>query len=127
MAAGALPARLKAQTAVRYPILAMEAGVTLQAEHPAFPSHQQHAIRTAVRIVADDAAFNPYSGMLVDIGAAFFYVALNAGLPVGGIEAGTIDAAVRVMTIRTLEESFRHPVMHWQGELCLDVSMAGKA
>ena len=127
VAAGALAAGLKAQAAVRERGLSVEAGVTLQAELPAFPPHQHQAIGAAVGIVADHAAFHPHGRVLINVGPAFFHVALDAGLPVGGIQAGAIDAAVRVMTVRTLHQALRHPVVHRQGELRLDVAMAGKA
>ena len=94
---------------------------------PAFSPHQHEVIGAAVGIVADHAAFHPHGGVLINVGPAFFDVALDAGLPVGGVQAGAIDAAVRVMTVRTLHQALRHAVVHRQGELGLDVAMAGKA
>ena len=99
MAASAFPTGLKAKAAVRSRGLVVEAGVTLQTELPSLPPYQQHAIGAAVGIVADHASLHSQSRMLVNIGPAFFHVALDAGLPVGGIQAGTIDATVWVMTI----------------------------
>ena len=127
MASGALTAGLKTQAAVWNARLSVEAGVTLQAELTAFTPHQHEMIGAAVRIVADDAAFHPYGRMLINVRAALFNVALNAGLPVGGIQAGPVHAAVGIMTIRTLDESFRHAMVHGQGKLCLNVAMTAKA
>jgi hypothetical protein len=104
VAAGTLAAGLKTQATVRSRSLSVEAGMTLQAELPALPPHQQHAIGAAVRIVADHAAFHSHRGVLINVGPAFFHVALDACLPVGGIQAGAIDAAVRVVAVRTLDE-----------------------
>ena len=50
-----------------------------------------------------------------------------AVLPVGGIQAGTIDAAVRVVTVRALHQTFRHPMVNGQGEQRLDIAMAFEA
>jgi hypothetical protein len=127
MAASAFPTGLKAQTAVRSRGLVVEAGVALQAELSAFPPYQQHAIGAAVGIVADHASFHSQSRMFVNIGPAFLHVALDAGLPVGGIQGGTIDASVRVMTIGTLQEALRNSMMHRQGELSLDIAVTAKA
>src|ERR1035441_5907587 len=80
-----------------------------------------------MRGVADHAAFHPQGGMLINVGPAFFDMALNACLPIGGIEARAIDASVRVMTIGTFQEALRHTVVHRQRELSLDVAVTAKA
>lgn len=127
VAAGALSTDLVAQPRVRRPGLIVEAGVTLQAELPAFTPHQQHAIGTAVGIVADHATLHPRGRVLVNTRPALLHVALDAGLPVGRIQAGAVDAAVRVMTVRALHQLLGHAVVHRQGKQRLDVAMAGKA
>ena len=127
VAAGALTTGLKSQAAMRDRRLGVEAGVALEAEHPAFAPHQHEVIGAAVGIVTDHTAFHPHRRVLIDVGPAFFNVALDAGFPVGGVQAGTIDATVRVMAIRTLHQALGHPVVYRQGELRLDVAMAGEA
>ena len=112
---------------MRNAVLAMEARVALQAEHPAFPPHQHEVIGAAMGIVTDHAPFHPHGGMLVNVGSALFHVALDAGLPVSGIQAGAIDAAVRVVTIRTLDKSLWHAMVHRQCKFRLDIAMAGEA
>jgi hypothetical protein len=105
----------------------MEAGVALQAELPPFTPHQQHAIGAAVGIVADHASFHPHRRVFIKIRSALFHVALDAGLPPRVIQTSAIDAAVWIVTVRTLYQLFRYAVMHGQGKQRLDVAMTFKA
>ncbi len=127
MATGALAAVLETQAGMRHPGLCVESGVALQAELPPFTPHQQHAIGAAMGIVADDATRNPHGRVFINKGATLLHVALNAGLPIGFLQAGPADATVSVVTIRTLQHLFGNAVVDGQGKLRLDVAMTGKA
>ena len=126
MAAHALAAGRKAQTSVRNPQLPVERGVALQAKLSPFAPHQQHSIRAAVRIVADDATFNFHRRMLEDVRPALLHVALNTGFPTRFVQTGPVEGAVRRVAIGTLHQAFRHAMMNRQGELGLNGAMAGE-
>ena len=118
---------LEAETAMGYPSLIMEPGMTLQAKLSSFTPHQQHAVGAAVGRVAGSAAFHLRCRMFVDIRAAFFRVAIHTGFPSALTQVRPIRSAMGIVTIRTLHRSFRDAVMCWQGELCLNVTVAGIA
>lgn len=79
MAADAFAARLESQSAVRNLCLCVIASVALQAEMPAFASHQKQSVAAAVRIVAGHTPFHFYRGMFEDKWTALLYMALHAG------------------------------------------------
>jgi hypothetical protein len=90
MTANALAARLESQAAVGNLWLCVISGVALQAELASFPSHQEHSIRTPVRVVAGDAASDFQGRMLEDVRSALFDMALHARFQPGAVEAGQI-------------------------------------
>ncbi len=126
MAAGTLAAGLKAQPRVRHARLTVKSVVALQAELAAFAPYQQHAISTAVRIVAGSAAFHLRRRMLEDKGSALFHMAVDAGLKVRLVKARQIRRAMRVVAARALHQVLGHAVMNGQRELRLNGSVASK-
>ena len=99
--------------------------VARQAQEPLFPAYQEHAVYTAVRRVADDAAFDFYGGMFKYERAALLDVALDARLPTGLAQRGTIGSAVGIVTVGAFHIALRDAVVGRQCELCEDVSMTG--
>jgi len=124
VAAGALATSLEPQTRVRNPGLGVKPGVALQAELPAFSSHQHHAVGAAVWIVADHAARDPHGWVLVDVRPALLDMTIDARLPVGLIHARAVDAAVRIVAVRAFHQLLGYSVMHGQGKQRLDVAVA---
>lgn len=126
VAADALAARLKSQASVRNTGLRVKPGVALQAELPAFAPHQQHAIGTAVRVVADHASFHLGRRVLEYIRPAFLDVALHASFRTRMVQAGDIFRAVRIVAVRTFQEPFGNAVVLGQSELRLNSLVADK-
>ena len=127
VAANAFAGGLETQAAVRNLRLPVKAGVTLQTELARFAAYQQHAVGAAMRIVATDAAFDLYGGVFVHEGAALFHVTVHASFRSGLVETGHVFRAVRIVTIRALDQPFGNAMMLWQGELGLNGEMTGKA
>jgi len=118
---------LEAETAMGYPSLIMEPGMTLQAKLSSFTPHQQHAVGAAVGRVAGSAAFHLRCRMFVDIRAAFFRVAIHTGFSIQLVQAGVIQRSVRIVTIAALNQALRDAVMHGQSKLSLHIAMTTKA
>ena len=127
VAANAFAGGLETQAAVRNLCLRVKAGVTLQTELARFAAYQKHAVGTAMRIVTTDAAFYLYNGMLVHKGAALFHVTVHASFRGKLVETGHVFRAVRIVTIRALDQPFGNAMVLRQCELGLKAEMAGKA
>ena len=127
MTANALAAGLESQPAMRNLCLGVISGMALQAKLAAFPAHQQHAVGTAVRIVARDAALDLYSRMFEHKRPALLHVALDASFRSGIVQAGHIPRAMRVVAVRALQQTFRNTMMLRLRKLRLNGLMAGVA
>ena len=118
---------LEAETAMGYPSLIMEPGMTLQAKLSSFTPHQQHAVGAAVGRVAGSAAFHLRCRMFVDIRAAFFRVAIHTGFSIQLVQAGVIQRSVRIVTIAALHRAFEDLVMKGFVEVGLNFVVATDA
>ncbi len=95
---------------------------------------QQPRVSGPVRIMAGLAALDANRLVLVDEGAAFFRVALQAGLFIGkhlfhhtgtgGHAPGRCEGAVGIVAIRAGHESFVDAVLEGHGELAANVGVA---
>ena len=73
--------------------------------------------------VADDAAFDFYCRVFEYKRTALLDVALDARLPTGLAERGTIGSAVGIVTVGAFQGTLRDAVVSWQRELRHDISM----
>ena len=119
MAADALAAGLVSEFAVRRSQLAVESGMALQAELPAFAPDQKHAVGAAVRIVAGDASFDFHRRMLEYERPALFDVAIHAGFRARLVEGGHVLRTVRVVAVRTLHQPLGNAMVFGLRELRL--------
>lgn len=127
VAAHTFAAGLESQAAVRHLRLGMKSGVALQAELASLAPHEEHAVGTAVWVMAGHAAFHFYRGVFEDEWTALFHVAFHAGFRSRMVEAGGIFRAVRVVAVRTLDQALGNAMVLGQRELRLHRPVAGKA
>ena len=111
--------------------LSLESGVTLQAELAAFAADQQHSIGTAMRTVTGDTAAaiarDLSRRVLIDKGPVLLDMACRASFGDRLDQIGSAWRAMRVMTIRALDRSFRNAMVYRQGELRLNCAVAAVA
>jgi hypothetical protein len=106
VASNTFPTGLKTQFAMRHGSLAMRTAMALQAEFAAFPPYQKIAIHTAMWIMAGNAAIDRSRRVRMQEGTAFVGVTRNAGLRRLVEQAGMVGRTMRIMAIRTLQEAF---------------------
>ncbi len=127
MTARTLATGLEAEPPMGNTGLSVKTGVALQAQLASFTPYQQHAVGTAMGIVASGAAFHLHRGMLVNVGPALFLMAIQAAVKSRPVQAGAVDGTMGIVAISALDQPFRNPMVHRQSELGLHGSVAVEA
>lgn len=126
VAARAIAAGLKAETAVRY-VGRKRTDVTFETKKSFLAPRQQHPIHASMGGVAGRAALYFRGRMLKGERSALLDVAFRAGLPSGLPHRRTIQASMRIVAITALQFTFRHTMMRGKSELRLDIGVAAEA
>jgi len=126
MAACAIAKRLKTQTAVRH-IGCLGIDVALKAQKSPFCPQFKMRRNGSMGAMADRATLNAQRWMFVYPRPTFLRVAAEACLEFGRSQLVAVQRAVRVMTISTLHEPFRHAMVIGQSKLSLNRAVAGEA